>query len=308
MRAAAGVRLWRSLPLAFALAGVAAAAHAGEYIKSYAIAGRANVRISTDDGNVRVVTSDAKQVDFRVKYDQSPWRLGFGSQPHVDSDRKGDVIELNARAGWQIGVGIGGAQMAIEVRMPRDGDLQLETQDGRTEIASLNGRVVAHSVDGGIQISQVTGTIDIHSTDGAIKATALKGDLKLETSDGSITGSDLDGRCSVHTSDGAVHVAGRFDSLDLKSADGMVTARVESGSTISSTWHIRSSDGAVRVALPSDFKANLDATTSHGRIAVNLPAAANGSSGKSEFHGTLNGGGPSVVVHTDDGAIDLNGL
>jgi hypothetical protein len=287
---------------------MASRAHAGEYMKSYPVSGRANVRITTDDGSVRVITSDTQQVDFRVKYDQSPWKLGFGSDPHVDSDQKGNLIELNARAGWQVGVGIGGERMTIEVYMPKDGDLQLETVDGRAEIAALNGHVVARSIDGGIQISQVTGTIDIHSTDGAIKATALKGDLKLETSDGSITGSNLDGKCIAHTSDGAVHIAGRFDSLDLKSDDGMVTARVESGSTISSTWRIRSSDGTVRVALPGDFKANLDATSSHGRITVKLPAEPKGNVSKSEFHGTLNGGGPSVVVHTADGAIDLSGL
>jgi hypothetical protein len=310
MRAASGIGLRYILPLSIALAGVATVsrANAGEYNRSYPVAGRANVRISTDDGSVRVVTSDARQVEFRVKYGQSPWRLGFGSDPHVDSDQKGDVVELNAHAGWQVGVGIGGEQMTIEVHMPKDGDVQLESLDGRIEIASLNGRVVAHSVDGGIQISHVTGTIDIRSTDGAIKATALKGYLKLETSDGSITGSNLDGRCSAHTRDGSVHVAGRFDSLDLKSDDGVVTARVESGSTISSTWRIRSSDGAVRLALPGDFKANLDATTSHGRITVNLPAEAKGNTSKSEFHGTLNGGGPSVVVHTGEGSIDLSGL
>jgi hypothetical protein len=310
MSAISGIRYRYILPLAIALAGVVIVprANAGEYTKSYSLAGRANVRISTDDGTVRIITTDAKQVDFRVKYNASPWRLGFGSDPHVDSDQKGDVVELNARAGWHVGVGIGAEQMTIEVHMPKDGDLQLETVDGRVEIASLNGRVVAHSVDGGIQISHVTGTVDIHSTDGAINATALKGDLKLETSDGSITASDLDGRCTAHTSDGALHIAGRFDSLDLRSEDGVVTARVESGSAISSTWRIRSADGAVRLALPGDFKANLDATTNNGRITVNLPAAANGNASKSEFHGTLNGGGPVVLVHTGNGAIDLSRL
>jgi len=305
-------RIRRRLSLAplaavLAVAGVSAA-KAGEYTKTYPISGRVEVRIRTDDGNVRVVTSDQDQVEFRVKYDVSPWRLGFSSDPHVDSDMKGHVVELNARAGWGVGIGIGGRSMAIEVRMPKDADLQLETVDGRVDVASLDGHVVAHSVDGGIHVSQLTGTLDIRSTDGAITASSLKGDVKLQTVDGSISGSNLDGACVASTKDGAVHVSGRFDSLDLRTGDGMVVARAESGSRMASPWRIQSVDGAVRVALPSDLKANLDASTSNGHINVDLPIEARGTVSKTEFHGLLNGGGPAVMVQTADGSIDLSHL
>jgi DUF4097 and DUF4098 domain-containing protein YvlB len=255
---------------------------------------------------VRVTTSEASQVEFRVKYEVSPWILGFGGERHVDSRQNGNVVELDASTGWHVGFSIGGEHMSIEVRMPRNADLQIESVDGQVDIAQLTGRVVVRSVDGGIDVSQLTGTIDLKSNDGVIRANTLKGDLKLQSVDGSISGTDLDGRCVVHTNDGAVGVTGRFDALDVRSNDGMLTARVESGSTITSTWRIRSNDGSVRVSLPSDFKASLDATTSDGHINVHLPVEVHGTVSKSELHGTLNGGGPSMVLQTVDGVIELN--
>jgi hypothetical protein len=287
---------------------VVSPAHAGEYDRTYSITGRASVRVQTDEGSVRVITSDTSQVQFRVKYDVSPWRLGFGAAPHVESDQKGDVVELNAHAGWHVGVGIGGDSLEIEVRMPKDADLQLDTGDGSVEIASLNGHVVAHSTDGHIQVSELTGAVDIRSTEGAINARALKGDVKLQTADGSITAANLDGKCSAYTNDGSVTLGGRFDSLDVRSDDGSVSARAESGSTISSDWHIRTAEGSVHVALPDDLKANIDASTSDGHIHVNLPVKARGNLTRTEFHGVMNGGGPAVVVHTTDGSVEINHL
>ncbi len=302
------VRYLLPFVLLLSVGAIISRASASEYLKTYPITGRANVRVHTDDGSVRVITSEANQVEFRVKYDVSPWRLGFGTSPHVDSSENGSTVELNASTGWQVGVGIGGEQMSIEVHMPRDADLQLETVDGRVDISSLNGHIIARSVDGGVQVAQLSGTIDIHTSDGAINANALKGDLKLQSADGAISGSNLDGRCVAHSADGAVRITGRFDSLDVRSEDGMVTAKVEAGSTISAPWQIRSADGSVRLALPGDLKANLDASTGSGHISVHLPVEGGGRVSKSEFHAALNGGGPSVVVRTRDGSIDLDRL
>ena len=52
--------------LASALA--ASQARAEEVVKSYTVSGRASVHVETNDGGVRVTTSDTKQVEFRVEY------------------------------------------------------------------------------------------------------------------------------------------------------------------------------------------------------------------------------------------------
>ena len=47
-------------------ATLAPGARAEEWTKSYTISGRAQVRVDTNDGAVRISTGDSKQVAFRV--------------------------------------------------------------------------------------------------------------------------------------------------------------------------------------------------------------------------------------------------
>jgi hypothetical protein len=49
------------------LAASAVAARAEDVTKSFAVSGRANVRVETNDGSVRVISGDSKQVEFRVE-------------------------------------------------------------------------------------------------------------------------------------------------------------------------------------------------------------------------------------------------
>jgi DUF4097 and DUF4098 domain-containing protein YvlB len=280
---------------------------AEEYVKSYAVTGQATVRIRADDSSVRVVTSDANQVEFRVTSEGFA-AINIGGKLHVDSQQSGNQVELTVRLSPGVKLGFSNRRLSTEVRMPKNADLQLETSDGQVEVSDLNGSIVVHTSDGGIKASQLSGTIDIRSNDGAIAADMLKGTVKLHSGDGRIDATHLDGKCDVSTSDGSIHVAGRFDSLDIKSGDGAVTARADPGSKISSTWSIATKDGGVDVAIPRDLQANLDASTRDGHISLSLPVSVQGDVGKTKVRGTINGGGPTLFIRTGDGTIHLNGV
>lgn len=77
---------------------------------------------------------------------------------------------------------------------------------------------------------------------------------------------------------------------------------------MSSAWGIRTADGGVDLALPKDFQANLDARTRDGHITLRLPVAAQGNLDKTHVRGTMNGGGPALVIQTDDGSIQLGAI
>jgi DUF4097 and DUF4098 domain-containing protein YvlB len=264
------------------------------------------LRVRSDDASVRVLATDGDRVEFHATTEGAEWGLMMGRRPKIDSRQAGDLVELEARAHWNgMLIGYSNKRMTIEVRMPRNADLELTTGDGAVELSSLNGNVVVHTSDGGIRAAQLSGRIELRSSDGGITADTLHGDLKLHTSDGRIRAANLDGRCEASSSDGSIQVAGRFDFLDVRSGDGSITARVESGSQISSQWSLRTSDGSVHLALPKDFKANLDASTGDGHISSELPVEIQGELTHRRIHGTMNGGGPAVTIHTGDGSIDL---
>src|SRR5580658_4264152 len=65
----AGIRLILVCAAVLAVATCAPRAQAEEVTKAYTVSGRANVRVDTNDGSVRVTSGgDAKQVEFKVEY------------------------------------------------------------------------------------------------------------------------------------------------------------------------------------------------------------------------------------------------
>ena len=166
------------------LAVSAVAANAEDVTKSFAVTGRANVRVETNDGGVRVTSGDAKQVEFRVEYQG----YELGKTLRVDAHQDGDKVQLTARVTGHWGFSWGGnsRRLHIEVRMPREADLQVETGDGSVQAESINGTVNVHTGDGSVKANSLSGTIDLHTNDGSITVENLKGDMRLRTGDGSI--------------------------------------------------------------------------------------------------------------------------
>jgi hypothetical protein len=102
--------------------------------------------VNTNDGGVRVTTSDTKLVEFRVEYH------GFelGKNLTVDARQNGDTVELTARitGHWNWSWGKNTRGLHIEVRMPREADLKVETGDGAVQADSIHGNVFIHTGDG----------------------------------------------------------------------------------------------------------------------------------------------------------------
>jgi len=288
--------------LSMAVSGCTSRAEAVNYDKSYPVNSRPDVHVHTKEGSVRVVTSDTNEVEFHVRYSGG---MGLAGPPRFASRQEGRMIELEAVTGSSFFFGGNRRRMEIEVRMPKDADLRVESGDGGIEVTALNGHVVIHTDDGGVKAAQLNGTIDISSNDGGIRVDNSKGDLKLHTNDGSIGGEHLDGKCDASTNDGSIHVDGRFDSVDLRSDDGTVVARAESGSVLTSSWRVRTNDGSVTVSIPPDFKANIDAGTNDGSIKLDPSLKIEGNIDGSRVRGALNGGGPPLVIHTNSGSVHI---
>lgn len=291
-----------------AVAGAPPAHAAKEYFRSYPVGAHPIVRVNTDDGSVRVTTTNANQVEFHVRYEHSGWGLMFGAPPRVYSEQSGNTVELIARTVWGMVIGFSSTRMHIDVSMPRNADLELQTGDGSVALSSLNGDIRVRTDDGAIWAAQLSGNIDLHSADGSITVSTLQGDVQLHTSDGTIRADNLSGSCHASSSDGAIQIAGRFNLLDARSDDGNIIARAYPSSQALSSWMLSTLDGSVDLSLPSDFKADLDVSTSDGHIRSELPVQIQGDFERKHIHGTLNGGGPLVTVHTDDGSIQLEAI
>jgi hypothetical protein len=262
----------------------AASVHADDYVKTYTVSNRANVHVDTNDGSVNVTTGDSKEVEFRVEY------KGYvlDKSLELESSQHGDEVELTARIPARFFISLGMTRrLHIEVRMPKDADLQVRTGDGS------------------IKANGISGTIDLHSGDGALSVSSLKGSVRLHTGDGSIEASDLDGKCDASSGDGRIRLSGRFDVLSAKSGDGSVTIDALHGSKLDSSWSVTSGDGGIEMAVPADLPANIEASSGDGRVTTDIPITIEGVMSKSKVHGKINGGGSTLTIHTGDGSIHL---
>ncbi len=257
---------------------------ADEYAKTYSVSNRASVRVDTNDGSVNITTGDTKEVEFRVEYQG----YVLNKSLEIESSQHGDEVELTARIPVKFYISLGMKRtLHIEVRMPKDADLQVRTGDGA------------------IKASAISGTIDLHSGDGALNVSSLKGSVRLHTGDGSIEASDLDGKCDASSGDGRIRLSGRFDVLNAKSGDGSVTVDALHGSKLDSSWSVVSGDGSIEMAVPADLPVNIEASSGDGRISTDIPITMEGIISKSRVHGKMNGGGSTLTIHTGDGSIHL---
>jgi len=279
-------------------------AQAEEWNKAYTISGRAQVRVETNDGAVRIATGTSKQVEFRVIYDG----YELNKNLHIDSRQDGDSVQLNARVSghWGFSWGRGRRGPRIEVSMPKDADLQIDTGDGSVEAQPLSGHVKIHTGDGSVLVQAIDGNVDIDTGDGSITLEGAKGDIRLQTGDGHIEARNLDGRVDANSGDGHIKIDGRLDALNVKTGDGSIDARVEPGSKLTGGWTIRTGDGSVDMVLPADLQANIDASTNDGHISLGIPLTVEGTFSNSQIHGKMNGGGQPLTIHTGDGSIRLS--
>src|SRR5260370_25396709 len=76
-----------------AFSALAPRAYAEEWSKVYSSSGRAQVRVDTNDGSVRIATGDGKQIEFRVIYEG----YELNKNLHIDTRQDGDSVKVKAR-------------------------------------------------------------------------------------------------------------------------------------------------------------------------------------------------------------------
>jgi hypothetical protein len=263
-------------------------ARSDEWSHRYPLKGRPDLHVKTDDGSVRVETSAGTEIDARVT--TVGWRIASGEVTITES-QTGDRVDIEVRIprehSW---FEIGHRSIAVVVRMPKQGDVEVRTGDGSIEVQPVSGR------------------ISLSTGDGSIAAEGLQGEISMHTGDGSIRATGLSGRLEARTGDGHMNVRGRFDVLNLHTGDGGIEAAAEPGSKVEAAWSLESGDGGITLRLPGSFGAELDAHTGDGGIALEKPVTVSGTVRENTVRGTLGAGGLPLRIRTGDGPVRLLGL
>jgi DUF4097 and DUF4098 domain-containing protein YvlB len=131
-----------------------------------------------------------------------------------------------------------------------------------------------------------------------------KFDLRLEAHNGGIGVAGVTGRMSLETTNG---------SVSLVEIGGDVRAHTQNGSLnvqlVGTKWDGRGLDaetqnGSVRMAIPSDYAAQIETGTVNGRMSTDFPVTLQGRIGRN-LTLPLNGGGAPIRAMTTNGSVSL---
>jgi len=259
--------------------------------KRFTVSGTPDLRLSTFDGAIEIRAGDDRTVVVEIEK-RGPTREAV-DRLQVDARQDGNRIEVTVKKpSGDMGIfflGHSSPTAKFIVTMPRQGN------------------VTATSGDGSIRAEQVHGRLDLRTGDGSIRATDIGGQLALHTGDGSVTLDGTDGDLDLDTGDGGVSVGGKLGVVKVHTGDGSVTFRAEPGTVMRDDWSIETGDGGVSVYLPSEFGAELDASTGDGTIRTNLQVNTDGGGEvkKRSVRGRLGAGGKTLRIKTGDGSIRL---
>src|SRR5206468_3499951 len=179
-----------------------------EWTHQYALKGRPELHVTTDDGSVQIEASDRREIGARVT--TRGWRLG-PDEVVVTESQAGDRVDIEVRVphdNW--GMNFGHREIKVTLQVPREADLDIRTGDGSVSVQPVSGRLRIFSGDGGITLrlpDDLSAELDAHTGDGHITL-----DFPVTVA-GSISTSSVRGKLGaggpplrVQTGDGSIHL------------------------------------------------------------------------------------------------------
>jgi DUF4097 and DUF4098 domain-containing protein YvlB len=146
--------------------------------------------------------------------------------------------------------------------------------------------VSAHTGSGSIHGERLGAATSAPPAPGAnsFAETAGAGDFDFQTGSGSIHINDLRGAVRAHTGSGRIEL------------DGQPTG----------DWRLGTGSGGITVRLPPQAAFELNAHTSSGSIHTDRQITIQGTTGRHDIRGTVNGGGIHLDLSTGSGSINID--
>jgi DUF4097 and DUF4098 domain-containing protein YvlB len=173
-------------------------------------------------------------------------------------------------------------------------DTVLQTGGGSISVQSCKGPVKASTGGGSIELGEIGGQAEIETGGGSIKLVSATGRVKAESGGGSI---DLNGIPSAHVETGAGPIMARFmssslqDDSSLETSAGDITVYLDPSMKVTVRAAIDLANGHY---IRSDFP-EIHVTSEGGQWGPKTENA----------EGSLNGGGPTLKIHTTTGNISI---
>ena len=248
-----------------------------------------------------------------------------GVMGHVEAESGGGSMKLDDIGGGANAETGGGS---IDVGTV-GGDLGLHTGGGSIKIHHANGKVVAETGGGSVELLSGAQGASIETGGGSVEVRECNGKVKVSTGGGSVDLSDVGGPAEIETGGGSIHLnsakghvqaetgGGGIELLGVPSARaetsaGGITVKLVNTGSERNNSDLETGAGDITVYIAADVAIDVRASVDMGnghRITSDFPDIHVTSEGDKwgpkslTAEGKLNGGGPTVKVHTSTGDI-----
>lgn len=197
--------------------------------------------------------------------------------------------------------------ITYDIKVPASMALQdIETSNGGINIEKSNGNVFLRTSNGGIEVFDYEGDIIGITSNGGITAEKVKGNGDFRTSNGGIRVKDIQGSVKLDTSNGGIEAKGIGSLISARSSNGKIDVEVPAIGTGGAS--ISTSNGPVYAYISRKLNANVDASTSNGKIDVKDLELTLITSSDRVLRGKIGSGGDLLTITTSNANVYLMGL
>ncbi|MBN1884518.1 MAG: DUF4097 family beta strand repeat protein [Candidatus Krumholzibacteriota bacterium] len=288
---------------------------------------------------VRKVTAEdeakAKEIaeELEVRIDNDGEEIHIGADIPENREKDVNVFNFVFRRRTRI-------DMTLELTVPADLDIEIETASGDVIAVGVDGRLQATTASGDIEIERTRGELELESASGDVTVVDAAGAVDIGTASGDIAAEKVGGDVNVSSATGDIELEDIAKDLALTSISGDVSVdgvRSVSFSTMNGDARFRNVRGGVRakaasgdVALDlapeedSDYAVRtssgsidlnfitimpggfiLKAETTTGDITVSLPINIT-KVGRNRILGVVREGARKIVLETASGNISIS--
>jgi DUF4097 and DUF4098 domain-containing protein YvlB len=301
--------------------------------------GGARLRLSTLNGSITLLAagtseSEAKPLvsprrSFTVEVPRVQVRVSPVIVPRPAAPAAPAVPVVAPRPIVRVSPALAGDEDFSVVRGDVTGDFLATAGGGGYKLGRVSGRVKIVTNSGEIHVGSAGAGAELKTSGGDITVGPVSGDLRAHTDAGDVRAGAVGGAAVVETSGGDVRIERIGGVADLRTGGGDILVKAVGGGFQARTdggdvrvavlsreprggISIRNGGGDVTLTLPADVRAEVDlqvtdcSDPSEAFIRSEFPEiAVTRKNAESRGSGSLNGGGPRIVIRTSSGTIRL---
>src|SRR5215212_5490625 len=315
-----GLHMRRTLTIALVFAITTAAHAATDTIRrGFKVGDGGTLHLDAGIGSIKLVTG-GEGVAFEVIRDARGTHDDEELREHkITFSQQGNDVYVESEFEHSRNRWFSDYDVQWNIRVPAHYSLDVKTSGGSIDLSDVGGTVEAHTSGGWIKTGNLGGPATLKTSGGSISVNGARGNVIAHTSGGSITVGDADGPVDAKTSGGSITIT-RADgdvvahtsggSIRIDDVAGTVNASTSGGSINArlsrqpkGDSRLTTSGGGVSVTLASNIAVELDAHASGGGVHSDVPVTVVGEQDDDSLQGSINGGGPKLVLRSSGGGI-----